>query len=86
MENQQEQARDILNALRGGETEAVAPPTRPSLTGLTQDAAMKRVEEFERAQEKYVEYLLSKPAAHLTPDEQKTITAEIFRWNREGRQ
>ena len=81
--NQQEAARDILNALRGGEMAPVDPPVAPNLTGLREAEAAKRRAEYESQCSKYADYLLSKSASALNADEQKFLMRAVAQWARE---
>jgi hypothetical protein len=81
--NNQEAAREILSALRGGDVEVVEPPP-PTPDPKTTTEAKRR--EHEAHCDKYTEYLMNKPSSSLTNAEQAFLTKAIMQWSRdEGR-
>jgi hypothetical protein len=80
----QDDARDILAALRGADNPAeVAHPGEPPTTkGMNEDAARKVTGDYDAKLQAYGGYLLSKPAGALTQAEQRFMWAELGKLRR----
>jgi len=83
--SQQDDARDILAALRGEPGTEVLRPETPNVTGLTDDARNKVQAAYDRQMDAHVAYLMTKKSSTLTKDEQETLGREVGRYFREQR-
>jgi len=82
--SQQDDARDILAALRGADnpTEVTHPGEPPSTKGMNDESARRVRGEYDAKLQAYGSYLTSKPAGALTQGEQKFLWAELGKLRR----
>ncbi len=86
-QQQQDDARDILAALRsGGEpgAEVPHPGAESDLRGLTDDARRRTLADYDKKLQAHIEYINSKPGGKLTEAEQKTLWKATMKALRDG--